>query len=36
MNCVETKLNSSLHKKGKGGEEYGGKMEVSGIRLPTH
>ena len=31
MSSVETKFISSLHQKGKGGEEYGGKLEASNI-----
>ena len=31
MSCIETKFISSLHQKGKGDEEYGGKMEASNI-----
>ena len=31
MSCIETKFISSLHQKGKGDEEYGGKMEASNV-----
>ena len=31
MICVKTECISSLHQKGKGDEEYGGKMEGSDI-----